>query len=304
MEASQDISRQTSEPPSRRLSRRASFDAALLLAMLVVAIAGGSLALLAESVRSLLISMAAAWSSVLRAGTRDPARRRYEFGIGKLEQAGDLAIALLLVAAGLWFAAWAIGALMAGRSGAQPFGLALAATLNAVHTMRVGALLLGRRGAGAADEQPTPGAPAPTGVPRLLSLLAVQAMLTTAALARDPAVALIADNLGAIFVGLLMTAAGVRMLFEALLDLIDHPLRTSDEAAIARVLLDEGIQPEELIGMRSRRAGRDLFVELTLDLVDAASLDDSRRRLARARQRLEDRFRGIDVAIRLHTPEQ
>jgi hypothetical protein len=35
----------------------------------------------------------------------------------------------------------------------------------------------------------------------------------------------------------------------ALLDLIDHPLRGADEAAIVQLLLEEGIHAEELVGI-------------------------------------------------------
>jgi len=130
----------------------------------------------------------------------------------------------------------------------------------------------------------------------------VQISLTVAALARDPAVELAADCAGGIFVGLLMTVAGVRILGETVPDLIDHPLRRRDEEAIARLLFEQGVHPQELVAMRSRRSGRDVFVELTVSPAQPGSFEEICRRLARLRQSLEARLGGLDLSIRLHPP--
>ena len=272
--------------------------------MLIVALGSGSLTLLGETIRSTLILVTAVWASVVLAEAKRDAGRRYEFGVGKLEQAGNLMIALALAVAALLLARRAFGLIGVGTSEAGPLGLALAATANAAHTVRVGSSIWARSTtAKAREEQPTSGVPSPVAASRFLSLLIVQTMLTVAALARDPAIALAADASGAIFVALLMMVAGVRMLWEAVLDLIDHPLRGESEQAIAQLLLEQGMHAKELIGMRSRRAGRHLFVELTLDSSQANSVDDVRQRLARVQRGLEDRLDGLDLAIRLQVPE-
>jgi len=46
------------------------------------------------------------------------------------------------------------------------------------------------------------------------------------------------------------------MLWKAVPDLIDHPLRRQDEEAIAQLLFKQGVHAEELVAMRSRRSGR------------------------------------------------
>jgi hypothetical protein len=58
-----------------------------------------------------------------------------------------------------------------------------------------------------------------------------------------------------------------------------------------------------LLGMRSRRSGRRVFVELTLDPIEAGSFQDLRERLERVRRRLEERVGDLDLAIRLSVPE-
>jgi ferrous-iron efflux pump FieF len=270
---------------------------------LVVALGSGSVTLLGETIRSGLITLAALWSSVvLGVGERD-AGRRYDFGVGKLEQAGNTAIAMALVLAGLWLAGRVYDLIVAGQSPSEPLGLALAATANAAHTVRAGSSVWARATATAPKQQPIHGLPSPLASPSSLTLLIVQVALTLAAIARDPAIARAADCLGAIFVALLMTVAGVRMLWEAVLDLTDHPLRGEVESAITLLLFEQDVHASELRGVRSRRSGHRVFVELTLDPIEAGSFEELRERLERVRRRLEERIGGLDLAIRLSVPE-
>ena len=144
--------------------------------------------------------------------------------------------------AGLWVAGRAFHLIMVGESAAEPLGFALAATASAVHTVRRGFLLWARAtlpgGEAGADPQAVAGGPRE---PR--PLLIVQAALTVAALAGDPSIAMAADCAGGIFVSLLMTVAGIRMLWDTVPDLIDHPLRREDEEAIAQLLFEQGVMP-------------------------------------------------------------
>jgi divalent metal cation (Fe/Co/Zn/Cd) transporter len=308
MKSSLPDRRNSREPRADRAAARSAFAAAspieviLLLAMLVVAVGSGSLTLLGETIQSILITATRVWPAVALARMAGGARQHYEFGAGKLEQAGNMAIALALAAAGLWLASRAFPLITVGKSDTEPLGLALAATVNALYTVRIGCSLWARMIVNARDEQPIPGVPSRAGISRFASLLFVQAALTVAAFAKDQGVAVAADCLGAIVVGLLMTTAGVRMLWQAVLDLIDHPLRSRSEQAIAQLLLEQGVHPEELVDMRSRRSGRDVFVELTMNPLEAPSFEESRQRLARVRKGLKDRL-GADVSIRLYSPE-
>jgi divalent metal cation (Fe/Co/Zn/Cd) transporter len=278
-------------------------DLVLLLAMAAVALWSGSITLLGETIRSSLMMIARLWALVVVTAEERDVRRRYEFGAGKLEQAGNLTIGLAMTVAGLWIGSLAFELAVLGKSQATPFGLALAATVNAMHLVRRGSLLWARASAKGEGAAPAAATPAMADMSTLAPLLIVQMTLSLAALARDPVIALAADCLGAVFVGLLMTAAGLKMLWEGLLDLIDHPLHQKVEGAIAQMLLEHDLDAAELRGMRSRRSGRRVFVELTLDPVEAGSFEELRERLERVRRRLEARVGGLDLAIRLSVSE-
>jgi divalent metal cation (Fe/Co/Zn/Cd) transporter len=79
-------------------------------------------------------------------------------------------------------------------------------------------------------------------------------------------------------------------------------LRRKDEEAIAQFLFEQDVHAQELVAVRSRRSGRQVFVELTLDPVEAGSFEESRRRLAHLRQSLEARHGGLDLSIKLNPP--
>jgi divalent metal cation (Fe/Co/Zn/Cd) transporter len=185
-------------------------DVIMVLVLLVVSLGFGSLTLLGETIRSASIIITGGWTLVALSRAASDAGQRYEFGTGKLEQAGNAAVALALALAGLWLASRAFDRIVLATSAVEPFGLALAATANAVLAVRTGFLVAARSTAEAKSEQPPHAVPSPAGASRLLSLLLVQITLTVAALVRDPAIALAADGLGAICLGLLMMAAGVR----------------------------------------------------------------------------------------------
>ena len=204
---------------------------------------------------------------------------------------------------GLWIGSLALELAVLAKSEVTPFGLALAATANAMHAMRRGALIWTGSSTRRENEAPAERAPLLAALVMLAPLLIVQMTLTVAALARDPGIATGADCLGGIFVGLLMTTAGIKMLWEAVLDLIDHPLQQRVEKTIAQLLFEQGIQAGELIGMRSRRSGRHVFVELTLDPADARSFEEMRQQLAGVRHGLGERLGEVDLAIRLQASE-
>ena len=271
-------------------------DAGLVLLLLAGVLASGSLTLLAEAWRSGLTLVRELWSATIGHKTDRAGWQHYEFGVGKLEQAGNLAVALAFLVAGLWLAGQAAGAMAAGAAGPAPFALAIAAAAYAVVTLRAGLRLLALRAAAATRESLAVEARG------FAALLLVQLALTVAVLSKDPLVALGADLLGAAFIGLRMALRGIGLLWHAVSDPIDYPLGAEEEDRIAQVLHAQGIQPNDIVDLRCRRAAGHLIVELDLDLPEAWSCAEARQHLAGLQRRLRAGFAGLDVVIRLHGP--
>ena len=276
-------------------------DAILLILMLAVAFISGSLILLGESLRCTLIMLTGIWSITVHERTIAGALPHYEFGSGKLEQAGLLCIALMSAIAGLWVANRAFGLALSNTVQTTPFGLALAATVMVLHTIRCGLLALPVPAAAARQTAPSTVNPSNERLRSLALVLVLQIAMTVAAVARDPLIALWSEVLGSVFVGLLMTAAGVKIGWRAILDLVDYALDPRSVEELKQFLFKQGVTSVELVDVRSRRSGRHVFVELTLSPEEKRSFEGLRQRLVHIRLALAYKFDGFDIAIRLET---
>ncbi len=278
-----------------------AIDAGLLCIMLVAALLSSSLTLLGETIRSALLLGRELTGFMTNRKALAGSLAHYEFGAGKLEQAWNLAIALAMFIAGLWLASQAIDLMVTGESHATRRGLTLAATALALITFHSGLSMLAVLRASEDRGTSAHRAHFRSRAFRFASLLVIQLTMTLAALANDPSIALLADSLGATIVALLMLVAGARLFATTVSDLIDRPLNRRGESYISKLLLDAGVEERELLDLRSRRSGRHIFVELTIDPVHAGSFEEGRQRMIRLRRKLTDGRDDLDVAIKLRT---
>jgi divalent metal cation (Fe/Co/Zn/Cd) transporter len=290
------------DPASTRAPDLA-IDAGLLCVMVVASLLSGSLTLLGETIRSGLL-LVRDFSGVLikrkaLAGSLD----HYEFDLGKLGQAWNLAVGLAMLLAGIWFAHSAIELMVSGESHTTHLALTLAAGALALVTLRSGLSMLAVLRAPQNRSSPADRTQLRARASRFASLVVLQLSMTLAALITDPFIALLADYFGATFVALFMTAAGARLIATAVLDMIDYPLNRRDMAYISKRLLDAGVEKQELLDLRSRRSGRRIFVEVTIEPVHASSFEEARQRMIRLSREMTDGRDDLDFAIKLRTSE-
>jgi divalent metal cation (Fe/Co/Zn/Cd) transporter len=271
----------------------------LLAAAFGMSMASGSLAFFAETIRNAIFLAAAIWSAAAyRKGTSSDFGARFEFGFGKVEQVGNLALALTLMTAGLWIGSQAVATMVDGAYTMPRFGMALAATANgAILCLIIARERSDRAPADRGGWQSILVAWRPSRSRGLVFAIAIQTILTVAALVHDPASMEFADGVGAVLVCTLMTGLGIAMFVEAGIDMIDHPLPLHSK--ISGLLIGHGIHETEIAAICSRRAGRHMFIELTLDPAGEGSFDELRGRLALVRAGLERSFEGLDLSVRL-----
>ena len=283
----------------RRSAAAIAFEAATPPALLAVGMLSGSLTLLGEGMRSGFLLALRILPRVGVLGRAGGAPVHYEFGLGKLEQSGNFALSALLMAVGLWFAGLSLDLMFSGQSGAGPLNLAFAAAALAVQLCRCALALRalldlsGERGSPAAKTALRGAAF------EFLYLLLLQSALTVAVLSKGPLVSHWADLLGGCAAAFVMAVTGIRRSWEALMDLIDYPLGAVDRELISEIASKQGIDIGSLVSLRTRRAGRQVFVELSLDLDDALSMQRVQDDLGRLRQAMNDALDGIDVVVRL-----
>ncbi len=274
-------------------------DFALLFLLLAVALFSSSIALIGVSIAGLMMSLREFLLLTVSRGRSKNGSRYYQYGIGKIVQAGSLVIALSAVLAGFWLAGQAFGLMLSGFSEVSPLGLALAATANALVMIWNGFVAY-------AHNEPFDRAKQlllQTRRRRFASLLAFQILLTIAVLAKDPVIAFWIDILGATVISLLMTVGGIKVAWEGISDLVDYPLDREREGAIIALLYREGVKPEELIDLRTRRCAQRIFAELTLRTVETIPIEEVRQRLVHLRRALETELTDLDIVVKLHGSE-
>lgn len=272
-------------------------DLATVLLMFVVAATSGSLTLLSEAIRAGLVTLVLCYSLfILRAVHRDRLRQ-FRFGIGKVEQICNILIGATLLASGFWVANRVLDLIFLDQFAASPLGLASAAVINAINVLINFFGWFAMWTASRRDDSPIFRAQQQARVVALAASLLVRILLTSAALSKDPVVSIWLDGIGAAFVAWLMVSIGLNMMRECVPDLLDHAIPDGMKERIDDALEAAGVEPEEVVRLRTRRSGSLAHVELTLAPADCVFLADFRQRVGHLQQMIESRIQEADVAI-------
>lgn len=272
-------------------------DLAMLGAFLLVGILGGSLTIVAESVRGGLMLAVEAYSLVVMRRIHRGRVADLDFGAGKLEQVCNLAIALGMLGGSAWIAGGAAELALRGRSEASPLGLALAASLGAVNNLANFVTWDEMRRAARAGGSVIMQAQLRARTTKLVASAGVQATMTVAALAVDPVVAAWADGLGALFVSGLTLASAVGMFRSGLPDLLDRSLDEAAQFSVLRALALHFDNYARFDRVRSRRSGSQVFVEIALGFDAGLPLAEVDRRATAIRAAIAREIEGADVSI-------
>ena len=252
----------------------------LALSLLALALAGtGSCCLAAQLVRHGGI---AAGHALGAAGLRLSQGRlaaRFAFGGDKLGRFGELLLGLVLVASALWLVR--IGPEMARALAIRPpVLLALAATANFAWLLWTWPEERRRSVAQVVN-------------------VAAQVLLTVAALARDSEIALFGDLTAGLLVALLSLRHGARVVGDAVRDLVDRPVEPETLLPLLEAMEGAGVELETIRRLRSRRAGRRIFIELHLTVPPDETLDQLTARLERVTRALAREPYGVDLAVKV-----
>ena len=272
-------------------------DVAILLVMTVVGLLGGSLTMMAESVRAWLMDAIEGFALVVMRRIHRGKLVGFEFGPGKLEQVANLAIAAGMLGGGVWIALGALALATGERPIGTPFGLALAAIVGAVNTsINLIAWDAVRRAARGEKSLIMQGQLTSRNV-KLVSSLVVQLSLTVAAVSTDDVVAACADAAGALFVVAFIVVTAVGMLRDGFPDIIDHALEETVQQAINRALACHFGDYDRFDGVRSRRSGRHVFIEVALGFDSGLTMGEVTRRSAALSATMRSEIADADIAI-------
>ncbi len=209
-------------------------DTGMVALLIVTAITTGSLTMLGESVRGVLLLSIQFYSIWMLNAVHRDRLTRYEYGIGKIEQ-----FVWVVVGIGLWFGAFWVAqtiveTIVSAEPPASPRGLATAAIVNAINLLINSLGLLAMYAASRDRESGIFGAQIRVRVGMLLVTLILQVTLTVAALAKDPGIALVMDAAGACLCVYFKLRRGFGMIAQGLPDLLDAPAKRELGALIRR----------------------------------------------------------------------
>jgi divalent metal cation (Fe/Co/Zn/Cd) transporter len=263
-------------------------------------IGGQSLTCLAEGIRGGLMTLIDLVALLVIRKIHRGVLQGFDYGTGKIEQLCSIGIALGLAAGAIWVGYDALGMAMRGHSEATPLGLSLAAVVGALNLLvnfiswdSVRQATLGRPSA-------IMSAQLHARTTKLVASLLVQVTMTIAAVAKDPVLVAIADAVGAMMVCVVMAHAALRLMLEAVPDLLDRSIAHVAQPALelALAVLPAGMR---FAGFRSRGTPRAFVLEVRLacrDGTDAQDVGRAERQLASELRRLLPDIE-LSVAVQL-----
>ena len=281
----------------RALRLAITVDALLISAMLLAALAGHSLTMFAESVRAVLMLSTEVFAFVAIRRIHRGQFLGFDFGVGKIEQFANLAIAGGMLGSAAWIAIGAVRQLFIVREPGSPAGLAFVAIVGAINAYFNWISWLAVR------QATPPGSPVimlaqlRSRSVKLASSGFVLLLLTIAAVYTDPGIVLLTDVSGALFVAGFLVRTAREMWHEGLPDLLDRSVDESVQRPINRALVEQFDAYDYLGAVRTRRSGKTVFIELTLGFFRDRSGREIEERRAAVTAAIRREVAHSDVAI-------
>lgn len=288
--------------PEEAAEERALFfaivaDGLILIAMGMSGFYGGSLTMIAETIRGTLMALIEVFAYVVMRRIHRGLQSDLEFGIGKLEQVGNLAVGLGMLGSAAWIASKAVAMLAGEQALGTPIGLAFAAIFGSVNAIINLLAWDGMRRAARADSSLVMHVQLKARMIKLISSFVVLIALTIAAVVTDEIVTAWADALGSLFVTVYIVINALRTVQTSMFDLLDRSAGAPVRAAVARALARHAGTFLRLERLRSRRSGRTVFVEVALAFEPSLAMAEVNRRIEEIRRSMLGDIEHGDISI-------
>ena len=281
----------------RSIAFALAMDFAIIAAYSMTVIVSGSLTMLAELLRGVLMTVIEVFALMVMRRIHRGRTAMFEFGSGRLEQLVNLAIATSMLAGSVWIATGALGRLVGEGHAGTPAGFALAAIAASfnlyINVLAWDGMRRAARGGGSLIMQ----GQLQARVVKLVSSAGVQISLTIAALSSDGVVITWADSAGALLVCGFIVHSSLGMIKTDLPDLVDRAVNEDVQAAINRMLIRHFDDYERLDLVRTRRSGTVVHAEITLGFRSDLTMADVTRRIEAMKASLREDVGEADIAI-------
>jgi divalent metal cation (Fe/Co/Zn/Cd) transporter len=272
-------------------------DVVTMAAYALAAILAGSVTMIAELVRGLLMTTIEVFALLVMRRIHRGRMTILEFGSHKLEQLVNLLIAGGMLAGAAWVVLDVVALVRGADAPGSPSGFAFAAIATGVN-LYINALALdgmrrAARGGGSLIMQ----GQLQARIVKVVSSAFVQLTLTIAALSSDATVIVWADAAGAIFVCGFIVHSAVGMLRAGLPDLIDQSVTEEFQAAINRMLAKHFDDYDRLDQVRTRRSGERVYAEVALAFQSTLTIGEVNARIEAMKASLREEIGDADISI-------
>lgn len=265
---------------------------------LVAVLASQSVILLADFLKTFLewIAVLLAWLALWR--IKHGRSHKFDYGIGKLENIAGMLVGGLMILCLLIIGFNAIRNIIhpAHVSGLGIWiGMADQVLFAGVNT----ALWLRSRRMARATGSPIMDAQARLLQTRALGNIFILAALGLSVTLRHYQWAAYIDPLASLAIGASILMAAMGLLSSSFCDLLDRTLEEESQIVILRELADHFHEYEALHGIRSRRAGSKVFIEIFLEFAPEKTMGNIQKMAADMRRNIEARINNSSVTIAL-----
>ena len=228
----------------------------------------------------------------------------FDYGLGKIEN--------LLGVVGAWFVVLCVGSIMymSVQRLFDPIPLSTGPVLMGVVNMLIGVIIYGylwMRNLKICKQLPSPVTELQWRVPMSNTLESGCILVTLLAtvLFQSYAWSLYIDPVVSLLMGAYITYSFFGLIKASLLDLLDRTLEENDQLIIVRELVSFFNEYEHLHGVRSRRAGAKIFVEIFLEFDADRRMGEVQQVIDAIKESLEGKIENSSVSVSLTTrPER
>ncbi|HWD58357.1 MAG TPA: cation transporter [Stellaceae bacterium] len=281
-----------------------SLDLGMMTTIALIGFLGGSLTMVAETIRAIAANTMEAFGLAVMRRIHRGVLFDLQYGSGKLEQVANVAIAGGMLFGAAWILTQAVSIVTGSTPTGRPFGLAMAAIAGAVNAYLnlVSWDAVRRVAGGGSRDSIIMRAQLTSRVVKLLSSLLIMVTLTIAAVATDEIVVAAADATGSVLVSIVIIVSALRILQDAVPDLLDRSAGAAVQAAIERALERHRDAYAALRRVRSRRSGHVVFVEIALSFSGDLRHAEVERHTVLLHASLREEIGEADIAIVIEPP--
>jgi ferrous-iron efflux pump FieF len=272
------------------------------LVCLAAVLAAQSAVLLADFLKTTLefVAVLLAWFAMRRLARGGGGT--YEYGVGKLENLSSLFVAVLMILVFLVISANAVRGLVS-PSHVGGIGVAISLVAQVVYG-GINAWLWRRCRRAAQDEDsPLMAAQAKLFFTKLFGNVFILASLSSSLALADRAWSVYIDPLASLVIAGSILASAIGVFSSSVYDLLDGTLEEKDKLEIMRELVRHYDRYDVLYGVRSRRAGNRVFIDIHLGFDRERTIGDVEQDIAAIRGAVMPHFRNASVTVVLGPEE-